>query len=201
MTPDAVLAAIKRALEASEMDTGDVITEEPSYEGANNRLRQPWVTLQVTSMPRGTVHDTDRVAYVTDDAGNRVGRVFELDWEMDVQVDIHIAGGNVPWDATQLGFDCQQALRPFDSHNEGRALPDGDGGTVSDVSYLRIDEGRREDDLGGPDIRRWRQDLRVHFFDRTSTDGQPITTVHTPTTDETTTSSADGETLVWEYQP
>jgi hypothetical protein len=203
MSPQDVLKAIVRALkQSSAFSGGDYVTHEIDPEGPDNRLEQPFVSLQPVSAIRADQYNTDLVGYTTDDAGNRTGRIFEAIFEMDVQADIWIAVGNTQLDATALGADLQQALYPYDSQMAAQPFPDGDGGTVGDLSHFLLGEGRRQDDLAGPGVRRWRQDLSARFVDRVTPDdgtADYIETVDSPSAGDLTDGSDDGVAI--EYNP
>jgi len=181
MTPEEVLNTIIRGLRDSAAFTGgDYSTEELDPAGAGNRFEQPIVTLQPTGTIRNDQHNTDLVGYTTDANGNRTGRIFEAIFDMDVQLDIWVAAGNDQLDASELGGDLQRALFWHDSQMIDRPFPDGDGGTVEDIDEFLVEEGRRQDDLSGPGVRRWRQDLSLLFHDRLTTDEPYVETVQTP---------------------
>jgi len=194
MTPQEVLDAIVRALEQSPgFDGGSYATEELDPSGAGNRYEQPIVTLQPTSTVRADQWNTDRVGYTTDDQGNRTGEIYEATFDpMDVQADIWVAAGNTQLDATALGGDFKRALYRHDSQGPEKPFPDGDGGTVDDLKEFLIGEGRRQDDLAGPGVRRWRHDLTVAFTMRVTTDAEYVEVVGTPTSGTGTGDSEDG---------
>jgi len=194
MTPQDVLDAIVRTLEQSSVfSAGGYSTEELDLEGTNNRLPQPFVSLQPTSTVRADQWNTDRVGYTTDDQGNRTGEIYEATFDpMDVQADIWVAAGNTQLDATALGGDFKRALYRHDSQGPGEPFPDGDGGTADDIEQFLVGEGRRQDDLAGPGVCRWRHDLTVAFTMRVTTDAEYVEVVETPTSGTATGDSGDG---------
>ena len=183
MTPQDVLDAIVAALEQSAtFNGGDYITQELDPEGAGTRFAQPIVELQFTGGARADQWNTDFVGYTTDDAGNRTGKIYEATFDpMDVQADIWVAEGNASLDATELGGNFEEALYYHDSQGPDVPFPDGDGGTVDDIEEFLIGDGRRQDDLAGPGVRRWRHDLQVTFTMRVTTDAEYVEVVETPT--------------------
>lgn len=198
MTPQDALDAIVRALQqSSAFAGGDYLTEELDPEGAGNRFDQPIVSLQPVSSIRADQWNTDLVGYVTDDAGNQIGRIFEAIFEMDVQADIWVAAGNTQLDATSLGGDLAQALYRYDSQMVGKAFPAEGGGTLDDVKHFQVREGRRQDDLAGPGVRRWRHDLDIDFVDRVTTDEEYVEVVDTPQSG----SATGGDSVAIELQP
>ena len=183
MTPQDVLEAIVRALQQSDVfSAGGYQTEQLDLEATNNRLPQPFVSFQPVSKVRADQWNTDRVGYTTDADGNRTGEIYEATFDpMDVQADIWVAEGNASLDATELGGNFEEALYHHDSQGPDVPFPDGDGGTVDDIEEFLIGDGRRQDDLAGPGIRRWRHDLTVAFTMRVTTDAEYVEVVETPT--------------------
>jgi len=200
MTPTEVLEAIGRALQDTGQFTGgSYINHLADWEHGDAGLKQPVVVIQPVGRIRSDAHDSDLVGYTTDANGDRTGRIFQADWEMEVQLDIYVAGGNPNLDEKQLGHDLETALLPFDSKRQLSKFPDGDGGVVDAITHFRVGEGRPEPDTGGEmTARRWRQDLMVHFHDQATTTDDQITTVATANSDEMETGDSDDE-LVWNY--
>jgi len=192
VTPQQVLDAIVRGLKASASFTGgDYSTQELDPSGAGNRFEQPIVTLQPTGTVRADRWNTDLVGYTTDANDNRTGRIFDAIFEMNIQLDIWVAAGNSDLDASALGGDLQRALFQFDSQMVDRAFPDGDGGTVDGITKFLVEDGRRQDDLAGPGVRRWRQELSARFRSRVTTDDEYVEEVDTPTDGEATGGDGD----------
>jgi len=200
MTPKEVLQAIVRALKNStEFDGGTYIVREPDFAGADNTLDQPVVTVQVLNQDRSTEWDSDLVGYTTNDSGQETGRIFHAIWEMQVEVFINVAAGNQALDVSTLGGNLQTALLAYDSQQQAKDFPDGNGGTVPQIESFTLGDGERDDELSGPGIRRWRQELEVTFYHETTTDGEPITTIELPQTDDMTTDETDDAEVVWNY--
>lgn len=193
MTPQEVLDAIVEALTQSTAFTGgDYSTEELDPQGAGNRYTQPVVTLQFTGGARADQWNTDLVGYTTDDQGNRTGKIYEPTWEnVGIQADIWVAAGNTQLDATELGGNFKQALYWHDSQGPDIPLPDGNGATADDIKEFSVGEGRRQDDLAGPGVRRWRHDLSLTFVDRVTTDEEYVEVVDTPTDGSATGGDGD----------
>jgi len=204
MRPQEALAAVVRAIQTSPFfDPGDVITDEFDPEGRNNRLETPFVVV----LPVGTVRDqtvnTDRVDFVTDDGGDRVGEVYEAVFEMDIQSDVYIAAGD-DRNVTTLGGRLRRALYQHDSAGIADPFPDpdppGDPDVVDDIRDFDVGTGQRADDLSGPGVRRWRHESSMRFVSRVATtDGiQPFETVTTPT--DADLEPTDTDSIDFEYQ-
>lgn len=197
MTPQEVLDAIVRGLkESATFSGGDYSTQELDPSGAGNRFEQPIVTLQPTGTVRADQWNTDLVGYTTDANDNRTGRIFEAVFDMDVQLDIWVAAANTDLDASTLGGDLQRALFQHDSSMVDRPFPDGNEGTIDAISEFVVGDGRRQDDLSGPGVRRWRQDLSARFTSRVTTEDEYVEEVDTPTDAEA--SGGDGDDIAIE---
>ena len=170
MTPKEVLEALVEGLQqSSAFSGGGYASEQLDLEGINNRLAQPIVVLQPIASVRAEQWNTDLVGFATDDQDRQIGRIYEAIFDADVQIDIWVAAGDDQLDATDLGGDLKRALYRYDSQMVGDPFPDGKGGTVDDIEDFRVGDGRRQDDLSGPGVRRWRQDVSVEFVERINT--------------------------------
>lgn len=199
MTPEEVLQAIVRALkDSTKFSGGSYITHEMDAEGADNRLDQPVVALNVEDNPRATDWDSDLVGtYDADGDGLPDGRVFRPTWEMEVDAFVIIAAGNDNLNASVLGGEFQQALLDYDSQMFSKAFPDGSGGVVEEIESFTVGDGQRQDNLGGPGLRQWQQSLSVTWYHEIRTDDPIIDNIEVAQTDEMTEDS-DGM-LVWNY--
>ncbi|MDY6780941.1 MAG: hypothetical protein SV760_10480, partial [Halobacteria archaeon] len=121
------------------------------------------------------------------DQGDRTGRIYEATWEMAIEAHVVVAAANDQYDVTDLGFDFQQALFPYDAKNAPDPLPDPDStGTLDDVKHFVVGDGESDDDLAGPGKRRWRQELAATFVAETKrTDDPTVTDIQTSDTSET----------------
>lgn len=169
MTPQEVLDALVRGLEQSAAFSGGTYASQELDPQVINRLDQPLVELQPIASVRADQWNTDFVDHATDDQGNHIGRIYEATFDADIQIDIWVASGDDQFDATVLGGQLKRALYRYDSQMVGDPLPDGNGGAVGDIETVGVGNGRRQDDLAGPGVRRWRQDLSVEFVERVNT--------------------------------
>ena len=164
MRPQEALAAVVRVIRTSPFfDPGDIITDEFDPEGRNNRLETPFVVV----LPVGTVRDqtvnTDRVDFVTDDTGSRIGEVYEAVFEMDIQSDIYLARGD-DRNVTTLGGRLRRALYQHDSAGVGDPFPDDpdDSDVVDDIRDFDVGTGQRADDRSGPGVPVSYTNIRAH---------------------------------------
>jgi len=180
-TPTDVLDAIVEAVKQSTaFDGGSYFTQQIDLDGTNSTLEQPVVSVKIVTNPRVTAWDSDLSGYVTNDAGDRVGRIYEATWEMEAEAHILVAAAS-DLDTRTLGQEFQQALFPYDAKHSPDPLPDPDGGTMTDISHFEVGDGEPDDDLAGPGKRRWRQELAVTFSAETRrTDYPTVTDISTP---------------------
>lgn len=198
MTPEDVLQAIVRALENSQEFTGgSYVTHELDLSGSDNRLEQPIVSFTIPSNPRATEWDSDLAGYLTDDTGQLQGRIFRPTWEMQIDAVITVAAGNDELDTSTLGGEFQQSLLPHDSAIHSNPFPDGDGGVVEEIESFTVGDGQRNDDLAGPGLRRWQQELAVTWYHEITTDDSALAEV-TVASPSDMSEDEDGR-LVWDY--
>ncbi len=215
VNPQTILRGISTRLEAATA-LSTVLTRESDPGGVDGHVDSPFGDLQIVADDRLEAFNTDRVGYVTDDAGNRVGQRFAATFDADLQLDVYVAAGDDRYNATDLGYHAQRVLRQYDTREQGQLLPDPDGNAINDIEDFGVGDGRRADDLTDrPGIRRWRQDLTVEFTDEItaaisavgSTPAEPapdgeaayVATVDTPAPGDLT--GGDGDTVQIEYVP
>jgi len=200
MTPQEALEAIIRALQqSSRFSAADFISRSLDAEGTDSRLRTPFVVVLPVGTVRNDAHNTDRVGFITDDQGNRIGEIYEGVFQMSVQLDIYLARGDDTADATVLGGDLRDALYLHDSAGPAQPFPDGSGGDEDAIRDFDVGSGERADDLSGPGIRRWRHESEIRFVSRfeTTSTSEPFTTIDTPTDADLDT--PDGDAVEFEY--
>jgi hypothetical protein len=172
-TPQDVLDGLVEALKQSPYPGGSFQTRDLDASGADNRLEQPVTVVKTLATPRLTQWDSDLEGVAIDENGNKLGLVYAAYWDIQVVIHVVVAVGNDNFDARDVGFELQQALMPFDGQNLQRPLPDGSGGDLDDVAPLTIGEGEPDDDLGGPGVRRWRQEISTSFEAQTVQTSSP----------------------------
>jgi|APHM01.1.fsa_nt_gi hypothetical protein len=195
MRPDEGIDAIARVIRQSAVSLGSVLAREPNYAREDNRLHSPWVTLQPVSIPRSSPHDTDRVEFVTDGQGRKVGQIFQTTWEMDVQIDVW-QPTPASRDVSEVGYNVQKALLEHDVKREAEPFPDGAGGIEDEIDNFRVGEAERRDDLTAEhSLRRWYQEARLVLSDRVDTTTDTIEAVDTPRDGEAVGEVGGGVTL------
>lgn len=202
VNPQTILDGLSAELEAGTA-LSTVLTRQADLDGVDNRLATPFGELQFVSSVRSDEFNTDRVGWVTDGAGNRIGQLLQATFDPSLQLDIYTAAGDKTVNATTLGFDVQRYLRRFDDAEYDQPLPDSNGDPITDVESFSVGDGRREDDLvNRPGIRRWRQDLSLEFVDVIDTAAEYgeedyVATVDSPSSGDMSSSE---DSVVIEYE-
>lgn len=206
MRPQEALETIQRGIEASDaFNPPSIITEEPDFQGRNNRLHTPFVTITASGTTRNTSLNTDRVGFTRDTAGNVNGEIYEPVFRMNMQVDVYLAAGD-DRSVTELGGRLRRALLQFDSAALDDDFPDDGTGIVPDIRDFDAGTGQQADDLSGPGFRRWRHSVQMRYVARiVSTEGvSAFETIVTPTDPELEPVDADEDededTAEFEYR-
>lgn len=169
LNPDEAVRAVRLSVERSgEMpDSTNYIEHTP---GDSDNTKLPVITIDPINHARITDFNTDQVGFVTDAVGNRVGRVFNAEYRLDLQLDVWTAEGSTH-NAREIGNSLYRVLYQHSSKGPNQPLKGEDGNPIDAVWKLRVGDGQPADDLSGsPALRRWRQDLSLwafHKFDTT----------------------------------
>jgi len=138
------------------------------------------------------VNNTDLVGYVTDDDGNRTGRIYYSEYEMTIQIDIWTTK-NDGYDPDDLGEGLRRALYPHSSYGPQQPFLDEDSNPIDQITYFRLRPGERTDDLiQTPTVRRWSQEVEVWGCEEFRTDEDYIAAVSYPSDGDFNDSEEDG---------
>lgn len=197
--PDTICKSIKTALKESGRlpDATSYSTYELDTEGGQSNVRPPVVEITVISSARSRPHNTDLSGYVTDDDGNRIGKIFNALFEMTVQIDVWTAEGD-KFDPYDIGQSIRTALYQYDDHMVGDCLPDPDDPTtdLERIDRFSVNEGSVENDLSmTPALRRWRQTAEIWFSEQVRTDDTSVSVINTPSAGSAT-SDPDSQQVV-----
>lgn len=172
--PSTAVAAVSQGIEASGRfpDYATFLTRTGDQQGVDANVTPPVIVTNEISTTRNERNSTDLVGYATDDAGARIGRIWEVTYRMRLEVDIFTAAGDSRHDIADLGADLKQALYRYDAQTRGDLLPDPTTPVESDeteaeITELTVSDGEPADDLtASPSIRRRRQTVHTRFVDR-----------------------------------
>lgn len=171
--PDTALESVVTALKESNRlpDATSYSIYEVDSDGGQSNLRPPIVEITTNDVVRSDPHNTDLVGMATDDAGNEIGRIYESNFEMPIQIDVWTAEGG-QYDMHEIGEAVRYALYQYDDRQRGKPLPDPDDPTrsLADIERFTISDGGIRNDLSmTPALRRWRQTGDVWFHERVNT--------------------------------
>lgn len=138
--------------------------------------------LEVTPMDvdNVVVSNTDLVGYVTDDDGNRTGRIYYSEYEMTIQLDIWTTKDD-GYNPDDLGASLRRALYPYSSYGPQQKFLDDNNNPIDQITYFRLVSGQRTDELiQTPTVRRWSQEVEVWGCEEFRTDEDYIASVDYP---------------------
>jgi hypothetical protein len=135
----------------------DVILQEPDSEGSDATKTLPLLLVELDEVERPAVMNSDFVGYETNDDGERVARVYEVEWEGVARIELWSADGS-SYDIDSLGEKLHEVLYSYDSRGTDEFFTDESGNPVESLWNFSLRDGQREDDLTQtPTVRRWRQ--------------------------------------------
>ena len=137
------------------------INREPDAEGQDAGVSLPITILRDTDNTRDDPANSNFTGYLTNDAGEDVGRIYETHWELSLQIDIWTAAGSDN-DVDELGQKLYEVLYAYDSRGPDKTFVDEEGEPREMLYDFTLQDGTRNDMLDQtPSVRRWRQIARV----------------------------------------
>jgi len=137
------------------------VLREPDVEGQDAAVSVPVTILQDTDTTRDDPANSNFNGYLTNDAGEEVGKIYETHWEMSLQIDIWTAAGS-DVDVDTLGQQLHEVLYAYDTRGPDKTFVDEDGEKREMIYDFTLQDGSRDDNLDQtPTIWRWRQQARV----------------------------------------
>lgn len=145
------------------------VLREPDVEGQDSAVSVPVTILQDTDTTRDDPANSNFSGYLTNDAGERVGKIYETHWEMSLQLDIWTAAGSDA-DVDELGQLLHEVLYDYDTRGPDKTFVDEDGEKREMIYDFTLQDGSRDDNLDQtPSIWRWRQQARVRGAEQLTT--------------------------------
>lgn len=190
-----ILDGVGAAMENAVPEMTTALTREA--DATDNAVKWPHGEILIVSSVRSDAHNTDLVGYTTDGSGNRTGRIYEALFDVELQLNVWISVPSDTWNIKELGRQLREGLYQYDHNRRDTSeLPDGDGGTLTDVSRFTVDSGGELPvDSQNPPIRGYQQTVSLRFSDRTTTDAEYVTAVNTPSDG----GLVDGDDVAIEY--
>lgn len=194
VTPRDSMEAVARAVaESGELPSEmSLLLHEADSANDDADIELPLLEVQPNGVDNVIVHNDDFVGYVTDTNGNRVGRVYYSEFEMDITLDIWtVADGG--YDVDDLGERLRDALYPYSSYGPQQKFFDENFNPIDQITYFRIGDGDRVDDLlQTPTVRKWSQSVELWGCEEFRTTEDYITDVDYPESGEFNDSDDDG---------
>jgi hypothetical protein len=193
-TPRESLETVARAV----ADSGELPSEmslllqeaDLSSEDANVDL--PLMEMEISEVDNVTVNNSDLVGFVTDDNGNRTGRIYYAEYEMTITIDLWTTA-NGGYDPDDLGERLRTALYPYLSRGPQKPFFDADGGVDEQITFFDFGIGQRADDLlRTPTARLWSQEVELWGCEEFRTDEEYIVSVDYPEDGELNDTDSDG---------
>jgi hypothetical protein len=167
---DGVLYSLKNSSDIPS--DANFIGYEPDIDSQSIKLP----LIEVSPVTQQVVSDinSDFVGYKTDSNGDRIGRVYDSLYTMQLTVSVWTAHGS-KYSPRDMMDSVRDAL--YDHETAGPDLPlrKPDGSEIDEVWSFQMSEGEQNDDLGtSPTLRRWEQNLLISASEQYVTDEKPI---------------------------
>jgi hypothetical protein len=188
VTPKECVDAIARALgTADELPPElSVLIQEADIDQDDADVDLPLLEMQIIDADFTEVHNTDRVGFLTDDEGNKVGKVFDSEYELTVQLSLWVTHKD-EYDVDKLGADLRRALYPYSSYGPDQQFWDEMGAPIERISHFELGVGERADEfIQTPTVRKWDQLVELSAAETFRTNEDYIVNVDSPESDELT---------------
>lgn len=153
--PDELVSAVAHSIAESGRlpDSTNYMDHQPSIETESVKL--PIVEVSPDTQVRVSDTNSDLVGFEEDADGNRVGRIYQSLYELDLTVAVWTAQDS-RYDAREMGRAVRDTLYEHDTKGEGADLHYEDGSPIDELWQFRVVQGEHTDDLTtSPPIRRW----------------------------------------------
>lgn len=188
------MEAVARSIADSNNLPNDMslLLQEADTSSENADVDLPVLEITPVDMEHVVVNNTDFVGFVTDDHGNYIGRIFRSEYEMTLELAIWTTTED-GYDPDDLGEQLRNALYKHSSYGPSEPLPDPERNGIDDITYFRLADGGRDDDLlQTPTVRRWSQEIELWGCEEFRTDEEYIVSVAYPAPGDFNDSDNDG---------
>lgn len=137
VSPDGLTDGLKAAMAEGVSELSDALGKEAGPE--DNTVEFPFAEVIFVSNNKDNSFNTDKVGPAHDNHGNVVGEILEARFDLEVQLNAWLAVPSEDHDIMAIGRVLERWMRKYD-HNRTNPdpLPDGSGGTLSDVGYFEL---------------------------------------------------------------
>jgi hypothetical protein len=199
-----VLKGLAAAMEDQVPELSTALPREA--DATDNDVHWPHGEIIIVSNIRADQWNTDLVGYETDDAGNRIGYLYDAKFNAEMQLNIWISAPSDNWDIQNLGSQLERGMRRYgENRKDPDSLPDGEGGTLTEVTNFSIVNGGTLplQQSANPPHRGYQLTVGFSFTDRINTaeeygEEDYVATVTVPNDDDITVHD-DPENVVIEY--
>jgi hypothetical protein len=183
---DAMDAVAKAVADSGNLpDEMSVIMQEADIESDDSDIDLPLLEIQLLDAVNVNISNTDLAGYREDSDGNEIGRIYLSEYEMLIEVNIWTIAED-KYDPNTLGSSLRESIYQYSSYGPDKDLLDKDGEPIDHITYLRLGDGERPDDLTNtPTSRKWSQEVELWACEEFYTDEDYIVDVEFPV-DETT---------------
>jgi hypothetical protein len=137
-------------------DRMSYIIHEADQEGQHANVSLPLIEMQIANVSRDDRNNTTKRGFVFDTDGNRVGRLFESKWEMELYLNIWTVDGS-DYNVDELASVVKTVLFDHDELGPDEPFTMDGGEPVDDIWGFRLGDSERTDEFGQtPSVRRLR---------------------------------------------
>lgn len=168
--PNEIKNAIGRALKNDDAlsEVTEWFTDE--IDPAVQQAVAPFGQIYFINSANITAWNTNIVDHVTDDAGGRIGYIFESTFDATLQIDLWLAVDDDRYDADELIQQTRTSLREYDSAELDADLQDANGNPLDDIKQIRVRAPSWDLDTNtSPSARKRMLEVDVRFVDRLNT--------------------------------
>lgn len=194
VSPRGSMESVARAIARSDEVPSDLglSLQEADTDNDDANIDMPLVEIQPVDVEHVVVNNDDLVGYVTDDEGNRVGKIYFSEYEMEIDINLWTTKGD-GYDPDDLGERLRKALYPHSSYGPQQSFLAEDGEEIDQITYFRLGEGERADDLiQTPTVRKWSQTVELWGCEEFRTNEDYIASVDYPASGDFNDSDNDG---------
>lgn len=146
--PQEIAEAVRRGIENSGRLPAEMsyLTRTPDTQGEDAHITYPACVITQVSVTRDEDRSTDLVGYHRNAQGQAIGRIFDMTFQQELQVDVYTAAGS-SWNVNDLMDSVERALWRYDSQLRHDLLPAEDGSGISEVWSFTLGQRRPADNL------------------------------------------------------
>lgn len=151
-------------------DDVSYLTQQADMSGGDSGVKLPVIEADITSYDELNAFNTDQSGYVRDNIGNKIGRVYRNEYEIEVDIDVYVANGS-SHNVDEIAQGVRSALYPHEAAGPDDPFLDESGEPIEAIWWFTVGTGLRNDDtLQTPALRRWVQTITIRGYHEFETD-------------------------------